>query len=221
MRTRIYFLCLISLAFCSTSAHAQSSTPAITGAIIETQLVTLEGNTPGAALNAKNNRGPVADSMQLDHLLLALKRSPEAEARLAELIEAMHNPASPQYHQWLTPQQLGARFGVAPQDKETVQNWLISHGFTINHYYANVGVIDFSGNAGSVREAFHTELHHLVLSNGERHIANVRDPQIPAALAPAVLGVPSLHDFFPKAHSIRLGPVTFDHTTNAWHPIST
>ena len=218
MPTRIFILCLILLGFCSISARAQSPKPAITGAIIETQLVTLEGNTPAAALNPRNDRGPVADNMQLDHLLLALKRTPEADARLAELIEAMHNPASPQYHQWLTPKELGARFGVAAQDKETVQNWLVSHGFTINHYYANAGVIDFSGNAANVREAFHTELHNLVLANGARHIANVSDPQIPAALAPAIQGMTSLHDFFPKAHSMRLGPVTFDHTSNTWHP---
>ena len=39
---------------------------------------------------------------------------------------------------------------------------------------------------------FHTEVHNLVLPNGEKHIANMSDPQIPAALAPAIEGVASL-----------------------------
>ncbi len=57
-------------------------------------------------------------------------------------------------------------------------------------------LIDFSGTAGQVREAFHTEIHQLDVK-GVQHIANMSDPQIPAALAPAVVGVVSLHDFKP------------------------
>src|SRR5208337_3427687 len=34
--------------------------------------------------------------------------------------------------------------------------------------------------------------------NGEKHIANMSDPRIPAALAPAVVGVVSLNNFMPK-----------------------
>lgn len=41
------------------------------------------------------------------------------------------------------------------------------------------------------------------MSGGERHIANIRDPQIPAALAPAVEGVVSLNDFRPHNRMIR------------------
>jgi subtilase family serine protease len=58
-------------------------------------------------------------------------------------------------------------------------------------------VIDFSGSAGQVQRAFHTSIHNLDV-NGARHIANVTDPQIPAALAPAVAGVVSMHDFMPR-----------------------
>jgi subtilase family serine protease len=57
--------------------------------------------------------------------------------------------------------------------------------------------INFSGTAGQVREAFGTEIHALEVK-GVRHIANVRDPQIPAALAPVVEGIVSLHDFRPR-----------------------
>ncbi len=47
-----------------------------------------------------------------------------------------------------------------------------------------------------MRRAFHTSIHNLDV-NGVRHIANVSDPQIPEALAPAVAGVVSIHDFRP------------------------
>lgn len=57
--------------------------------------------------------------------------------------------------------------------------------------------IGFSGTAGQVGAAFHTEIHHIQ-ARGAAHIANMSDPQIPAALAPAIVGVVGLHDFQPR-----------------------
>ncbi len=57
--------------------------------------------------------------------------------------------------------------------------------------------IRFSGSAGTVTSAFHTEIHNLQVS-GVGHIGNMSDPQIPAALSPVVVGVKSLHNFFPR-----------------------
>ena len=64
-------------------------------------------------------------------------------------------------------------------------------------------MIDFSGNAGQVDETFHTEIHHLDV-RGKMHIANMSNPQIPAALAPAVVGVVSLNDFRPQPLSYAI-----------------
>src|SRR6202167_3518959 len=209
-----------SLSFCllSIAAAAEGPKPVITVPIDASQLLTLAGNTPPAALRAGNDRGAVADDLRFDHLLLALRSAPESEVRLKKLIDDMHNPDSPEYHQWLVPGQLGAAFGLAPQDLDSIRHWLESHGFTINRVYRNGLVIDFAGTGGQIREAFHTEIHNLVLPSGERHLANIRDPQIPAALAPAIQGVASLHDFFPRSHSVPLGPVGFDRATKTWKP---
>ena len=212
-------LSLTVLAFFATAALAQNGKSVLTGPIIETQRVTLEGNTPPAAQQAANDRGPVADGMRLDHMLLVLKGSAQSEAALQKLIDDMHNPAAAaEYHHWLTAQQIGARFGLVREDLEVIQGWLESHGFAVNRVYSNGLIVDFSGSAAQVREALHTEIHQLVLPSGEQHISNVSDPQIPAALAPAIRGVASLHDFFPRAHSVLLGPVGYDRASNLWKP---
>jgi uncharacterized membrane protein len=158
-------------------------------------LVTLEGNTRPEA-NAKYDRGPVADDFPMDHLLLLLRRSLAQQQALDQLVEGLHDPSSPSFHRWLTAQKLGEEFGVAKQDREAIKRWLQSHGFKINVDYPNGLLIDFSGTAGQVRDAFHTEIHALEV-RGAKHIANISDPQIPAALAPAVEGVVSLTDFRP------------------------
>ena len=128
-------------------------------------------------------------------MLLLLKRAPDVEASLQAKITALHTSGGPEFHRWLTAEQLGAQFGANSQDLETIKGWLHSHGFTINQVYKNGLVLDISGTAGQIRETFHTEIHNLVLPNGEKHIAITRDPQIPAALGSAVAGAP-LHNFF-------------------------
>ena len=61
-------------------------------------------------------------------------------------------------------------------------------------------VLEFSGSASQVKEAFHTTIHKYVV-NGEQHWANASDPMIPTALTPAVAGVLTLHNFIKKPAS--------------------
>jgi subtilase family serine protease len=169
----------------------------ITQNVDESKLVTIAGNTRAEA-QAKYDRGLVAGDRTMDHMLLQLRRSPEQERELQQLIDELTDKSSPNFHRWLTAKEYGERFGVAEQDRDIIKRWLQSHGFKVNVDYTNGILIDFSGTAGQVREAFHTEIHELEVK-GVRHIANMSDPQIPAALAPAIVGVVSLHDFKPHA----------------------
>jgi subtilase family serine protease len=159
------------------------------------QYVTLKGNTRPEA-NAENDRGRVPDSLPMDHMMLQLRRSPGQERALQVYMEQQTDPKSPVYHQWLTPEEFGERYGLAQEDLKSITGWLQSSGFTVNKVYPSGMMIDFSGTAWQVREAFRTEIHNLEV-NGVPHIANMSDPQIPASLAPLVAGIVSLNDFRP------------------------
>ncbi len=171
----------------------------ITQSVDEANLVTLQGNTRPEA-NAGYDRGRAADDFPMEHMLLQLKRSPQQERDLQQFMEQLTDPSSPNFHHWLTAKEFGDRYGVSPQDRSAIKAWLQSHNFKVNVDYQNGVLLDFSGTAGQVREAFHTEIHQLEV-NGEKHFANLSDPRIPAALAPAVVGVVSLHDF--KPHTLH------------------
>lgn len=171
----------------------------------ESKLVTLSGNTR-PEVGTGNDLGAVADNFVLDHMMLQLKRSPEQEREVEAFVASLQDPASPNFHKWLSADEFGKRFGVAEADLRTITSWLESHGFTVNSVYPSGMVIDFSGNAGQLRSAFHTSIHNLEV-NGVRHIANFGDPQIPEALAPVVAGVVSMHDFRPRkmSRAVRKG----------------
>ncbi len=177
------------------STDNSQAVPVITGSVDDSNLVTLSGNTRPEA-NARNDRGRVEDTFPLDHMFLQLKRPPAQEQALQKYIDQLHDPASPYFHQWLTAKQLGERYGLAQSDIHKITGWLMLHGFAVNSVAPSRMTIDFSGTAGQVRLAFHTEIHKLQV-NGVDHIANMSDPQIPAALVPAVAGVVSLHNFMP------------------------
>ena len=180
-----------------TVTTGRRSRPLITEKIDENKRHTLAGNLRREA-NPANDRGRVSDDLALEHMLLQLQRPPEQEQALQQFIDQLHDPGSPNFHKWLTADQLGQMYGPAQPDLDSVTGWLSSHGFTVNQVYPSGMLIDFSGTAGQVRDAFHTEIHNLEV-DGQKHIANMTDPDIPQALSPVVAGVVSLHDFRPRA----------------------
>ena len=187
-------------------ADAQTSAgparPLITQLVNEASLATLAGNTRPEARNPANDRGRVADDLPLPHMKLQLRRPAAQEQALQTLIDQLHDPASPNYHHWLTAAEIGVQFGPAESDIAAITGWLAQQGFTVNAVSPDRMSIDYSGTAGRVRAAFHTEIHNLSV-NGLAHFANVSDPVIPAALAPAVVGIVSLNDFRPHAMAVH------------------
>jgi uncharacterized repeat protein (TIGR01451 family) len=178
------------------------SRPQITQDIDERTQSSLRHNTHPEA-KPENDRGRVEDDYRMEHLLLQLRRPPEQEEALQRFIDELQTEGSPNFHRWITAKQFGERFGLATQDLDKITDWLESHGFRVNVVYPSGMVIDFSGTARQVEQTFHTEIHSLEV-RGEKHVSNMADPQIPAALAPAVVGIVSLNDFRPKSlHQMR------------------
>jgi subtilase family serine protease len=146
----------------------------------------------------------VIPSLRAERMLLVLRRSAEQESALQSYLREVQDPASSEYHHFLTPELFATRFGVADSDLSTLQSWLASHGLTVDRVSKGRTTLEFSGSASSVEEAFHTLIHQYQV-DGEIHLANATDPQIPTALAPVVAGVASLHDFRPRPLAVR-GP---------------
>lgn len=194
---------IISSALASLFLH-KAMAGQIAGHIDEGHLVMLPGNTRPEATPA-NDRGLVPDGTPMAHMQLLLRRPEARETALERRIDASHDPASPLFHNWLSARDLGVRFGPDLRDVSGLQNWLWSHGFQIEGVLPSRMVIGFTGTAGEVREVFHTPIHVLRI-NGGNHFANMRDPQIPAALAPIVAGIVALHNFEPRAtHTPKTG----------------
>ncbi len=177
--------------------------PRVVDAVDDAKRMTLSGNVHPLA-RAEFDRGTVADSQPMNRILLLLKRSDEQESALQTYLEQQQSKSSTNYHAWLTPEQFGAQFGPADADIQAVSDWLTQQGFTIGKVYSGKTVIEFSGTVGQVQRAFGTAIHSYQVE-GKLYSANASDPQIPAALAPVVAGVVSLHNFPLKFFTRRVG----------------
>ena len=134
--------------------------------------------------NKENAAGLLPSGMSLEGLTLVLSRSPQQEENLREFLAEQQELASPNYHHWLTPAEMGERFGLSVHDIATLTLWLQSQGLHVNWVSPSRTFIGFGGTAGALGRAFHTELG-TYQTNGAQRISPSSDPMIPRALAPA------------------------------------
>ena len=207
----IFGLCLGNV------ARAQNSpSRLVTQAIDESKLVTLHGTVHPLA-QAQYDQGPVPDSFPAQRMLLILNRPPEREAGLQQFLRAVHTPGNAGYHQWVTPEQFGRQFGPADSDVQIAISWLASHGFSVAGISKGKRVIEFSGTAGQLRDALHTQIHQFKVLN-EIHYANANDIAIPQALAALVYGVSPLNNFRARPYVRSAGTAAYSPLTNRVTP---
>ncbi len=221
-RARLALWLVAILAAAGLPARAQSppgipaapAAPQITRRIDENTLTRLPGNTHPLA-QAAFDAGPVPENLPQNHILMMLRRSPQRDQALHQFMNDQYNPRSPNFHKWLTPGQFGELYGPSAVDVSQVSGWLRQHGFVINQVPAGGTFIDFSGTAGQLEAAFHTEVHYYRVG-GEMRFANASDPMIPTALASVVSGFRALNNFHPKPLTRGLAIVRRDRATGKW-----
>ena len=189
-------IAVIAIPLLTSSGLAQRSAAPmnrITHLIDESDVVTLSGNTHPLA-RPEFDRGSIPEETRIERIILLLQPDPNRQKELDVLTEAQQNPESPSYHKWLSPEEYGSRFGASAADLTRITAWLESHGFSVEPVPAGRQLVVFSGTAGQVADAFHTEIHQYSIA-GQMHVANAQDPQIPRAFVSVVAGILSLNDF--------------------------
>jgi trimeric autotransporter adhesin len=184
----------------------------LTQPVNEHALVTLRGTVHPLA-NPANDRGAASPDMQLERLQLVLKRSPQQEAALQQLLRDMHTPGTANFHKWLTPEQFGQQFGPSDQDVQTIESWLQTKGFQVLKVNPGKQTLEVAGTVGALQQAFHTNIHKYAV-NGQQHFSNTQDPQIPVALTPVLGGFVSLNNFPIRHYSRFLGSAQYNPKTH-------
>lgn len=148
--------------------------------------------------------GRVESSRSLGRMLLLLQPTSAQEAALEALLSEQQNPRSPQFHQWLTAAEFGARFGVTDVDLAPITAWLAQNGFSEIRVAPGRRAIEFTGSVSQAEAALQTEFHYYKVG-ANLYFANSKDISLPDFVAARAHGILSLNNFGkrPPRHEFR------------------
>ena len=179
-----------------------AQTPARVTRPIEASDRSALANTVRHELKGATDQGRIGGSKQLTSIMLSFAKTAAQETALQKLLADQQNPAMPDYHAWLTPEQYGGRFGANPDDIAKVVEWLGGAGFSNVKIANGRNFVTFDGNVATAEAAFGVEIHNYMVRD-EAHFANSTSVLIPAAFRTLIMGISGLHDFYPKPRHVQ------------------
>ena len=187
-----------------------------------TPQTTLKGHVPAWVGN--ENLSPLrVDLLTTMHLSFILQRDPTVQAAFEQLLADQQNPASPLYHHWLTPQQIGQVYGPTQGDVSSIVSWAVSQGLAVEDVAPSRMVLRVSGSVAKIDSALQTSFSYYG-KQGTEHLALNKEPSTPAAFAGVLRYIDGLDDLQPEPASYGgLGqlPQHSTLTSDAMHPLYT
>jgi hypothetical protein len=160
-------------------------------------LRSLSGHVPLAVSHLQ----PVGILPGTNHLRLVIGLPFRNPTELPGLLDDLNNPASTNYHHWLTPEQFTRRFGPTEADYQKVVDFAVTHGFKVTGQSSNRMLVDVDAPVTNIEKAFHLALHSY------RHPTENRNFYAPDTDPTVDTNIPILHisglDNFTLPH--RLG----------------
>jgi uncharacterized protein (TIGR03437 family) len=132
---------------------------------------------------------------QQGYVTFSMKPSPNQQAALDRLLQEQQDPASPNYHRWLTPEEFGDRFGLSSGDYAKVLSWVESQGLHVENRARARNWVAFSGTEPRVRSALKIPEAVSKLVSGIRGLDNFSKPS--ASPAPELTNGAGTHFLSP------------------------
>ena len=92
------------------------------------------------------------------NLRLSLSLPLRNESQLKVLLKQLNDPTSANYRKFLTVQQFTEQFGPTADDYAKVVSFAKAHGLTVTRTFSNRLVVNVSGSAANVGQAFHVTM---------------------------------------------------------------
>jgi uncharacterized repeat protein (TIGR01451 family) len=166
----------------------------------------LKGHVPGVIQRMKlASTGELPAS---NRVWLAIGLPVPNPAALDAFLQQLYDPASPNYHKYLTPEQFTQRFGPTEKDYQAVVDFAQASGMQVEHKHPNRMLLDVTGAAGDIEKAFQVILRvYQHPTENRTFFAPDVEPSVPAGLA--VLDISGLNNYGrPHPHFVRK-PIDF------------
>jgi uncharacterized repeat protein (TIGR03803 family) len=140
------------------------------------------------------NLAPVRQSSRWNRLNVSIGLPLRDRAGLTNLLHQLYDPASTNYHRFLTPAQFADRFGPTEQDYDAVVAFARTHGLAVTERFSNRTLVSVRGTVADMERAFHVRMNVYPHPKESRTFyAPDREPSID--LAVPVLAVSGLDNY--------------------------
>jgi uncharacterized repeat protein (TIGR01451 family) len=92
------------------------------------------------------------------NLTLAIGLPLRNEASLSSLLQQVYDPSNPNFHKFITPDEFTAQFGPTEQQYQAVKDFAAANGLKVTGTHPNRMLLDVSGKASDIQNAFHVTL---------------------------------------------------------------
>ncbi len=148
--------------------------------------------------------GSLPSAQTLDLAIGLPLRNREA---LTNLLEQLYDPASPLYHQYLTPGQFTEQFGPTKEDYEAVVAFAQANGFTVTGRHPNRVLVDVTGSVADVERVLHLKMQVYQHPKEDRTFyAPSAEPSID--LGTAILDISGLNNYHLPTPRVHVQPRT-------------
>jgi uncharacterized repeat protein (TIGR01451 family) len=166
---------------------------------------TLRGHIPEAVTRLT----PLGRENSSEHLKLAIGLPLRNQDELKNLLKEIYDPASTNYHRYLTPEEFTARFGPTEEDYQAVRQYAEQNGFTVTATHANRVVLDVDAAVSDIERTLHLEMRtYQHPTEGRIFHAPSADPTVD--LAVPVLHISGLDTYYIPHPNSRLRPATVE-----------
>lgn len=120
-------------------------------------------------------------------------------AGMQRFVDSVSNPHSRYYHAFITPQEVGERYGLPLSQIQAVVNYLKSNGMKVDLVAKNRLSLLAHGTVSQAEAAFHTTINDYVAPNGslvgDRNFYSfTTPPSLPSGLAGSVVDIGGLEN---------------------------
>jgi len=184
--------------FCRMATLAVAVALVLAGAAQAQGRHVIANNTP-PSLSQAQDMGPEDATKTISVTLWMHSQSKGAAGDQA--VEELYDASSPNYHNWLTTQQLDAQSPTA-DETATVKKFLAAHNLTVTAVGQSNLYVRASGTVADAQNAFNVQIHKFA-QNGRTFRSNTADPSVDDPAGSLVAAVGGLSESHMTPHIAR------------------
>jgi len=176
------------------------TTHAVADSKPESGKIRLAGHLPHDGIQESTYIGPLDGKT---HISLTYVLPLNNQDKLDDLLKRLYDPTDALHGQYLSPDKFTHQFGATTDDYQTIITHAKSLGLSIDKAHSNRMILEVSGTAATIENAFNISLHQYQTADCRQFFAADADPEVSTEVASKILGIVGLDDYHILTHQAR------------------